>query len=81
MQGIIDAVLAGHKKTPFGPLEAVRDVQAALGAVPPEASRRIARKLGLSAVDVEGVATFYHFFSASRPAAMRSISTPTSWPK
>jgi [NiFe] hydrogenase diaphorase moiety large subunit len=63
MQGIIDAVLAGHKKTPFGPLEAVRDVQAALGAVPPEASRRIARKLGLSAVDVEGVVSFYHFFS------------------
>jgi [NiFe] hydrogenase diaphorase moiety large subunit len=63
MQGTLDSILAGLKKTRFGPLEAVRDVQAALGAVPPDAARRIATKLGLSAVDVEGVVSFYHFLS------------------
>jgi [NiFe] hydrogenase diaphorase moiety large subunit len=63
MQGIIDSVLAGLKKTRFGPLDAVRDVQAALGSVPPDTARRIAAKLGLSAIDVEGVVSFYHFFS------------------
>ena len=63
MQGIIDSILAGYQKSRFGPLEAVRDIQAALGAVPPDASRQIARKLGLSTVDVEGVVSFYHFLS------------------
>jgi [NiFe] hydrogenase diaphorase moiety large subunit len=63
MQGIIDSILAGLKKTGFGPLDAVRSVQAALGSVPPAAARRIAAKLGLSAIDVEGVVSFYHFFS------------------
>jgi [NiFe] hydrogenase diaphorase moiety large subunit len=63
MQGIIDSILADRRKSRFGPLEVIRDVQAALGSVPPEASRRIARKLGLSSADVEGVASFYHFIS------------------
>jgi [NiFe] hydrogenase diaphorase moiety large subunit len=77
MQGIIDAILSDRKKTWSGPLEVVRDVQAALGQVPPEASRRIARKLGLSAVDVEGVATFYHFFSAA-PAGRYAVYLNTN---
>ena len=63
MQGIIDSILSDYSKSRFGPLEAVRDVQAALGSVPPEAARRIAAKLGVSAVDVEGVVSFYHFLS------------------
>ncbi len=63
MQGIIDSILSDYSKSRFGPLEAARDVQAALGSVPPEAARRIAQKLGVSAVDVEGVVSFYHFLS------------------
>ena len=44
-------------------LDVVADVQKELGCIPPEAAREIAAHLGLSAVDVEGVVTFYHFFS------------------
>ena len=72
MQGIIDSILSDCKKTRSGPLEAVRAVQAALGMVPPEAARQIGRALGLSAVDVEGVASFYHFFTAA-PAGRYAV--------
>jgi len=45
-------------------LDIVRDVQTQMGCVPPEAAREIAAHLGLSSVDVEGVVSYYHFFSS-----------------
>ena len=44
-------------------LDIIRDVQQQIGCVPSEAIKKIALHVGLSAVDVEGVVTFYHFFS------------------
>jgi len=62
-QGIIEKVLVKHKKNPADLVEVVRDVQKELGCVSPESVAAIAKTLGLSKVDVEGVVTFYHFFS------------------
>ena len=44
-------------------LDIIRDVQARDGFVSAEAIGEIAKRLGLSRVDVEGPVTFYHFFS------------------
>ncbi len=44
-------------------LDIIRDVQAELGQVSEEAIVQIARLVNLSKVDIEGVVTFYHFFS------------------
>ena len=44
-------------------LDILRDVQARDGRISPEAIAEIASGLGLSEVDVRGVASFYHFFS------------------
>ncbi len=44
-------------------LDIVRDTQRELGCVSDESVAGIARLLKLSGVDVEGVVTFYHFFS------------------
>lgn len=44
-------------------LDVIRDVQSQLGSVPDDAIVQIAKGLNVSKVDVEGVVTFYHFFS------------------
>ncbi len=44
-------------------LDIIRDVQAELGQVSEEAIVQIAKLMNISKVDVEGVVTFYHFFS------------------
>lgn len=44
-------------------MDIVTDVQNELGCVSDEAIRQIASQLHISNVDVEGVVTFYHFFS------------------
>jgi [NiFe] hydrogenase diaphorase moiety large subunit len=71
-KALLDSLLARHGKDPSGLIDILRDVQTALGAVPPEAVAKIAARLGLSRVDVEGVATFYHFFTA-RPAGTYAV--------
>jgi [NiFe] hydrogenase diaphorase moiety large subunit len=72
IQGMIDRVVGRHKKDPSRLIDILRDVQAALGRVPPEAVGRISALLGLSTVDVEGVATFYHFFTQA-PAGRYAV--------
>ena len=62
-RGIIKTILARHKRDASRLIEIVRDVQNALGWVSPAAITEIAAELGVSKVDVQGVATFYHFFS------------------
>jgi len=44
-------------------LDVIRDVQSELGCVSNDTIAEIARNINLSTVDVDGVATFYHFFS------------------
>ncbi len=44
-------------------LDILRDVQSELGCVSDEAVEQIAKNLGISRVDVDGVVTYYHFFS------------------
>ena len=74
---LLDSLLARHGKDPSGLIEILRDVKAALGAIPPEAVAAIADRLGLSRVDVEGVATFYHFL-APRPAGTHAVYLNTN---
>ena len=76
-KGILETILARRGKDPSGLIEILRDVQAAFGVVSPEAVARIADRLGLSRVDVEGVATFYHFFS-TRPAGATTVYLNTN---
>ena len=64
-KGVIKSIVAGHKKDASRLIEIVRDVQKELGRVSPEAVAEIAALLNISKVDVEGVATFYHFFSTA----------------
>ena len=53
-------------------LDVIRDVQAQLGSVADEITRLIAKELKVSAVDVEGVVSFYHFFS-QQPVGKYSV--------
>ncbi|HNR89514.1 MAG TPA: NAD(P)H-dependent oxidoreductase subunit E [Spirochaetota bacterium] len=46
-------------------LDVIRDVQSETGSVSEEAIVQIAAAMNVSQVDVEGVVTFYHFFSKS----------------
>ncbi len=71
-KGILETILARRGKDTSGLIEILRDVQTAFGAVSPEAVAKIADRIGLSRVDVEGVATFYHFFS-SHPAGAYAV--------
>jgi [NiFe] hydrogenase diaphorase moiety large subunit len=75
--GPIDRLLARYPKDASCLIDIVRDVQASLGSVPPEAVAAIAAKLGLSTVDVGGVVTFYHFFSPE-PAGVYAVYLNTS---
>ena len=62
-KGIIESIVAGYKKDPSRLIDMVREVQKKLGQVSSESAAKIATLLNMSKVDVEGVATFYHFFS------------------
>ena len=53
-------------------IDIVRDVQAELGQVSEEAIAQIANVMNISEVDVEGVVTFYHFFS-KKPVGKYSV--------
>jgi [NiFe] hydrogenase diaphorase moiety large subunit len=58
-------------------IDILRDVQAEIGCVTPEAIAEIAALLGMSTVEVEGVATFYHFLSL-RPAGTYAVYLNTN---
>ena len=59
----LKTIVGRHGKDRTELLAMIRDVQASHGHVPPEAVAELAGALGLSEADVEGVVTFYHFFS------------------
>ncbi len=66
MNNVKDAVTKAVKKRGAEAsmmLDVIRDVQEELRCVPEEAMARIAKALGVSKAEVEGVVSFYHFFS------------------
>jgi [NiFe] hydrogenase diaphorase moiety large subunit len=72
LKGLTASILDRHRRDRSRLIDILRDVQAAAGFVSPEAVAEIAAGLGVSTVEVEGVATFYHFFS-SRPAGTYAV--------
>lgn len=71
-KAFLETVIAGYRKDRARLLDIVRDVQAELKSVPPAAVARIAELLGVSTVEVEGVVSFYHFFSGT-PAGTYAV--------
>ncbi|MBN1938942.1 MAG: NAD(P)H-dependent oxidoreductase subunit E [Candidatus Aminicenantes bacterium] len=71
-KGLVTAALGRHRHDRARLIDILRDIQAQAGCVSPEAVAEIAAGLGVSTVAVEGVATFYHFFSA-RPAGTYAV--------
>jgi [NiFe] hydrogenase diaphorase moiety large subunit len=62
---VVTKAVESYQKAPARLLDVIRDVQGAVGQVSDDAIVQIARQMNLSRVDVEGVVTFYHFFSKS----------------
>jgi len=60
---IVKKSTSRYQKDPTKMLDVIRDVQADQGQISQEAITQIAKAMNVSAVDVEGVVTFYHFFS------------------
>ena len=60
----IRTIALRHQQDPLRLLDMLRDVQASRGFISPADAAELARHVGLSAVDVLGVASFYHFFSS-----------------
>ncbi len=61
--GSIKGIVEKHGKDKTRLLDIIRDVQSDLGCVSEESVLQIAKEMGLSKVEVDGVVTFYHFFS------------------
>jgi [NiFe] hydrogenase diaphorase moiety large subunit len=61
----IKPIVLKHKKDRANLLDMIRDIQSATGHIPGEAIQELARLLGMSQTDIQGVVTFYHFFSLS----------------
>ncbi|MCP4129583.1 MAG: hypothetical protein GY754_01080 [bacterium] len=59
----ISEIVGKYNKDKSNLLDIIRDVQSVLGCVTDDSIAQIASELGTSTVDVEGVVTFYHFFS------------------
>ena len=62
---VVKKSASNYQKDPTKMLDVIRDVQAELGQVSQEAIAEIAKEMNVSSIDVEGVVTFYHFFSKS----------------
>jgi [NiFe] hydrogenase diaphorase moiety large subunit len=60
---VVKKQLSAYQKDKTRLLDIIRDVQADLGSVSDEAIDQISEGLKVSQVDVEGVVSFYHFFS------------------
>jgi [NiFe] hydrogenase diaphorase moiety large subunit len=76
-KGIIETVAARHRLDRTRLIDIIRDVQAEIGQVSPDAIGTIARLLGVSRIEVEGVATFYHFFTPA-PAGRYAVYLNTN---
>ncbi len=76
-KGIIETIIARHRRERIRLIDILRDVQAELGHVPPDAIETIAARLGISRIEVEGVSTFYHFFTPA-PAGRYAVHLNTN---
>ncbi len=76
-KGIVETLIDRHGRDRTRLVDILRDVQAELGHVPPEAVGTIAAGLGISRIEVEGVSTFYHFFTPA-PAGRYAVYLNTN---
>lgn len=60
---VVKSIINSHNNDARNLLDVIRDVQTETGQVSKEAIVQIANLLNISTVDIEGVITFYHFFS------------------
>ncbi len=60
---VVSQVVEKYNKDKTRLMDIVTDVQSELGYVSDEAVVQLAKALGVSKVDIDGVVTFYHFFS------------------
>ncbi len=60
---VVSQVVEKYNKDKTRLMDIVTDVQSELGFVSDEAVVQLAKALGVSKVDIDGVVTFYHFFS------------------
>ncbi|MBM3295017.1 MAG: hypothetical protein FJY82_10900 [Candidatus Aminicenantes bacterium] len=70
--GIIQRIVDRHGGDRSRLVDIIRDIQSAESCVSPESVRRVADLMGLPTVEVEGVATFYHFFTPT-PAGRYAV--------
>jgi [NiFe] hydrogenase diaphorase moiety large subunit len=68
----VKSIVGKHGKDRTELLAMIREIQATRGHVSREAVAELAGALGLSETDVEGVVTFYHFFSLA-PAGTYAV--------
>jgi NADH-quinone oxidoreductase subunit E len=59
----LDSILAANEGDSGALIQVLHRVQNLFGYVPERAQRRIARALSLTEADVEGVVSFYHYFT------------------
>jgi len=59
----LDALLAKHKGDPGSLIQVLHRAQNMFGYLPRKAQTRIARALGLTVAEVEGVVSFYSYFT------------------
>ncbi len=63
MTSVVSSIVKSYNKDRTLLLDIIRDVQEKLGSVSNETIAEIAGEQNISTVDVEGVVSFYHFFS------------------
>jgi [NiFe] hydrogenase diaphorase moiety large subunit len=63
LDAVVKQVVSKYKNDKTRLMDIITDVQSELGCVSDEAVSQIAKLLDCSKVDVEGVITFYHFFT------------------
>lgn len=59
----IDSVLEGKKSQPQQLIEVLQDIQELYGYIPEEAMKKVAKELGVPAIEVWRVANYYKAFS------------------
>ncbi len=69
---VVKQAAGKYRKDPTKMLDVIRDVKASNGQLSDEAIAAIAKEMKVSTVDVEGVVTFYHFFSKN-PAGKYTV--------
>ncbi len=72
-QAVLDELLARHGPRPHALLQILRELQEALGWLPPGPLQRVAQALSLPLAQVQGVAGFYRFLHLQPVGAYRIL--------